>query len=197
MNSIIHPAGLKNFADVGVTSTASSKAGLAGTTTSIAILDVVNERRVDIINNFDNAVDYDVRTSTTSNFDQSKFLKIQNRKLDDYIECRTNRVLIHDDISDRFSSRGFKDTFIELDVIDFADSYVGYVIQIIDAETKDVQLSELVYESTTLDSFLFEKYTNFTKEKLGDFSTNIETDGRKTLIFTPTDPFERIMISRF
>ena len=28
------------------------------------------------------------------------------------------------------------DTFIELDVIDFADSYVGYVIQIIDAETK-------------------------------------------------------------
>ena len=154
-------------------------------------MDVVNERRVDIINNFDNAVDYDVRTSTTSNFDQSKFLKIQNRKLDDYIECRTNRVLIHDDISDRFSSRGFKDTFIELDVIDFADSYVGYVIQIIDAETKDVQLSELVYESTTLDSFLFEKYTNFTKEKLGDFSTNIETDGRKTLIFTPTDPFER------
>ena len=191
VNSIIHPAGLKNFADVGVTSTASSKAGLGGTTTSIAILDVVNERRVDIINNFDNAVDYDVRTSTTSNFDQSKFLKIQNRKLDDYIECRTNRVLIHDDISDKFSSRGFKDTFIELDIIDFADSYVGYVIQIVDAETKDVQLSELVYQSTTLDSFLFEKYTNFTKEKLGDFTTNIETDGRKTLIFTPTDPFER------
>ena len=80
MNSIIHPAGLKNFADVGVTSTASSKAGLAGTTTSIAILDVVNERRVDIINNFDNAVDYDVRTSTTSNL-KSKFLKIQIENL--------------------------------------------------------------------------------------------------------------------
>ena len=191
VNSIVHPAGLKNFADVGITSTGSSTAGLAGTTTSIAILDVVNERRVDIINNFDNTVDFDVRQNALSNFDQSKFVKLQNRKLDDYIECRTNRVLIHDDISDKFSSRGFKDTFIELDVIDFADSYVGYVIQIVDADTKDVQLSELVYQSTTLNSFLFEKYTNFTTEKLGDFSTNIETDGRKTLIFTPTDPFDR------
>ena len=191
VNSIVHPAGLKNFADVGITSTGSSTAGLAGTTTSIAILDVVNERRVDIINNFDNTVDFDVRQNALSNFDQSKFVKLQNRKLDDYIECRTNRVLVHDDISDKFSSRGFKDTFIELDVIDFADSYVGYVIQIVDADTKDVQLSELVYQSTTLNSFLFEKYSNFTKEKLGDFSTNIETDGRKTLIFTPTDPFDR------
>ena len=191
VNSIIHPAGLKNFADVGVTSTGSSSAGLAGTTTSIAILDVVNERRVDTINNFDSTVDFDIRQNALSNFDQSKFLKLKNKKLDDYIECRTNRVLIHDDISDKFSSRGFKDTFIELDVIDFADSYVGYVIQIVDADTKDVQLSELVYQSTTLNSFLFEKYSNFTKEKLGDFSTNIETDGRKTLIFTPTDPYER------
>ena len=191
VNSIVHPAGLKNFADVGITSTGSSTAGLGGTTTSIAILDVVNERRVDIINNFDNTVDFDVRQNALSNFDQSKFVKLQNRKLDDYIECRTNRVLVHDDISDKFSSRGFKDTFIELDVIDFADSYVGYVIQIVDADTKDVQLSELVYQSTTLNSFLFEKYTNFTTEKLGDFSTNIETDGRKTLIFTPTDPFDR------
>ena len=191
VNSIIHPAGLKNFADVGVTSTGSSSAGLAGTTTSIAILDVVNERRVDTINTFDSVVDYDIRQNALSNFDQSKFLKLKNKKLDDYIECKTNRVLIHDDISDKFSSRGFKDTFIELDVIDFADSYVGYVIQIVDADTKDVQLSELVYQSTTLNSFLFEKYSNFTKEKLGDFSTNIETDGRKTLIFTPTDPYER------
>ena len=191
VNSIIHPAGLKNFADVGITSTGSSTVALAGTTTSIAILDVVNERRVDIINNFDNVVDYDIRKNALSNFDQSKFLKLQNRKLDDYIECRTNRVLVHDDISGKFSSRGFKDTFIELDVIDFSDSYVGYVIQVVDPDTKDVQLSELVYQSTTVDSFLFEKYTNFTDQKLGDFSTNIDSIGRKTLIFTPTDPFDR------
>ena len=191
VNSIIHPAGLKNFADVGITSTGSSTVGLSGTTTSIAILDVVSERRVDTINNFDNAVDYDIRQNALSNFDQSKFLKFQNIKLEDYIECRTNRVLIHDDISNNFSSRGFKDIFIELDEIDFSDNYVGYVIQVVDADTKDVQLSELVYQSTTLNTFLFEKYTNFTKEKLGDFSTDLDSAGRKTLIFTPTDPYER------
>ena len=56
-------------------------------------LDVVNEKRVDTINNFDNVTDYDSRGN------QSKFLKLQNRKLTDYNECRTNRVLIHDDIS--------------------------------------------------------------------------------------------------
>ena len=89
VNSIVHPAGLKNFADVGITSEASTRAGLAGTTNSIAILDVVNEKRVDVINNFDNVTDYDTRT----NPDASKFLKLSNRKLTDYTQCRTNLVL--------------------------------------------------------------------------------------------------------
>ena len=44
VNGIVHPAGLKNFADVGITSEASTRAGLAGTTNSITILDVVNEK---------------------------------------------------------------------------------------------------------------------------------------------------------
>ena len=35
VNSVIHPAGLKNFADVGVTSTGKSGVGLGGSTTSM------------------------------------------------------------------------------------------------------------------------------------------------------------------
>jgi len=190
VNSIVHPAGLKNFADVGVTSTGRSGIGLGGTTTSIVILDVVNERRVDIINNFDNAVDVDPRVSPVTGLTQSNALQIQNRKLTDYIECRTNRVLIHDDISNKFSSRGFKDTFVEIEEIDFVDNHVRYVVQIADPDSKDVQLSELVVQSTTNDIFLFEKYSSFTKNKLGDFTANIDSFGRKTLVFTPTDAFE-------
>ena len=45
VNSVLHPAGLKNFADVGITSIADNGVGLGGSTTSIAILDVVGERR--------------------------------------------------------------------------------------------------------------------------------------------------------
>ena len=187
VNSILHPAGLKNFADVGITSVANSGVGLAGTTKSVVILDVVGERRVDIINNFDNTVDYDTRT----NPDQSKFLKIQNRKLTDYTQCRTNRVLIHDDISNQFSSRGFEDPFVEIEEIDIADTHVRYLIQVVDADTFDSQLTELVVQTTTLDSIVFEKSTTFTGEKLGEFSANVDDSGRKTLLFYPTDIYNR------
>jgi len=187
VNSIIHPAGLKNFADVGIISSTNASVGLSGTTNSIAVLDVIGEKRVDIINNFDNVVDYDVRT----NPEQSKFLKIQNKKLTDYTECRTNRVLIHDDISDRFSSRGFEDPFVEIEEIDAIDTHVRYTIQIIDPDTYDTQITELVLQTTTLDSVLFEKYTAYTNELLGEFSANVDDIGRKTLIFTPTNRFTR------
>jgi len=187
VNSIIHPAGLKNFVDVGVTSTANASIGFGGTSQSIVVLDVVNERRVDIINNFDNVVDYNIRT----NPDQSKFLQIQNRSLTDYTECRTNRVLIHDDISGRFSSKGFSDIFVEIEEIDTADTHVRYLIQVVDPDTQQSQISELVLQTTSLDSVIFEKYTNFTDVKLGEFSANVDDNSRKTLIFTPTDPYDR------
>mgnify|MGYP000323954540 CR=1 FL=1 len=50
------------------------------------------------MSNFDLVVDVDTINDT------SKFLKFKNRKLADYIECRTNRVLEIDDISSEFSS---------------------------------------------------------------------------------------------
>ena len=192
VNNIIHPAGLKNFVDVGVTSTGNSSVGLGGSTTSIVILDVVGERRVDIINYFDNALDDNPRISPlNANLQQSNALRIQNRKLNDYVECRTNRVLIHDDISNLFSSRGFKDGFVEVDVVNFIDNNVRYLIQIQDPDSGHLQLTDLVLQTTTLDSFLFEKQTSFTGTKLGDFTANIDDSGRRTLIFTPTDPFDR------
>ena len=187
VNGVLHPAGMKNFADVGISSVASSQVGLAGSTTALVVLDVIEERRVDIINNFDNTVDIDTRT----NPEQSKFLKIQNRKLTDYTECRTNRVLIHDDISDKFSNKDSQDTFIEIEEIDILDTNVRYIIQIVDPDTSDSQLTELVLQSTSVDSFLFEKSTSYTNEKLGDFTADVDFNGRKTLIFTPTDPLDR------
>jgi hypothetical protein len=187
VNSILHPAGMKNFADVGITSSASVSTGVGGTTQSDVILDVVNERRVDVINNFDNVVDLDTRI----NPDQSKFLQLQNKNLTDYTECRTNRVLIHDDISNKFSSRGFEDLFTEIDEIDTADTHVRYLIQVVDPDTQQSQITELVLQTSTLDSSLLEKYTNYTDVKLGEFSANVDDNARKTLVFTPVDPYDR------
>ena len=184
VNSILHPAGMKNFADVGITSSTDASVSIGGTTNAIVILDVINEERVDTINNFDFTIDDDVRGN------QSKFLRIKNRKLTDYTECRTNRVLIHDDISNRFSSKGFQGTSIEIEEIDIIDTNVRYMIQIVAPDSGDSQITELVLQSTTLNSYLLEKSTTFSRIKLGDFSADVATDGRKTLNFTPTDPFD-------
>ena len=97
VNRLLHTSGLKNFADVGITSTTS-----AGVTTSSFLdtlaLDFIDQKRVDTINNFDFALDIDTVTG------KSKFLKLKNTKLSPYLECRTNRVLEIDDISGLFSN---------------------------------------------------------------------------------------------
>ncbi len=193
VNSVIHPAGMKNFADVGITSSAPA-VGIGTTLQSVAIvvLDIINERRVDVVNNFDNAIDVDPLNSQFGSFLQSNQLQIENTKLASFTECRTNRVLIHDDISNKFSSRGFQDLFSEIEVIDESENHVRYLIQIVDPDTDAVQLSELIYQSNGdgSNSFLFEKNTSFSDRKLGNFSTNIDSKGRKTLIFTPVDPYD-------
>ena len=197
VNGILHPAGMKNFADVGITSTASGGIDFSGSTSAVAVLDIVEEKRVDTINYFDTVIDID----TKSNPDQSKFLKFKNRKLANFTECRTNRVLIHDDVSDQFSNKDNQDLFVEVDVVDTLDTNVKYLIQIVDVDSGKSQISELVLQSTNIDTYLFEKYTlsnvgigtttNNTTERLGTFSADVDSFSRKSLIFTPTDPYNR------
>ena len=195
VNSIVHPAGMKNFADVGITSSVDSAIGLGGSTTAISVLDISSESKVWTINNFDITVDDDTRTTATGT-KQSKFLRIGNRKLANYTECRTNRVLIHDDVSGNFSSKGFQGETIEIEEIDISDTNVRYLIQIINPNTSDVQISELIVQTTTLDTHLFEKnlavsagLSTNTNKKLGEFSLDIK-NFEKLLLFTPTDPFD-------
>ena len=97
---------------------------------------------------FDNAVDDNPQQNDINDFLQSNSLQIQNRKLTDFTKCKTNRVLIHDDISDKFSSSGFKDIFQELEEIDILDNHVRYLIQIIDPDSGNIQITELVLQST-------------------------------------------------
>ena len=191
LNSIVHPAGMKNFADVGITSSVDSASELSGSTTAVAVLDIIDESKVWTINNFDIAVDDDTRV-TSLGAEQSKFLRIGNRKLANYTECKTNRVLIHDDISGKFSSKGFEGNIIEIEEINIADTNVRYLIQIVNPDTLDVQISELIAQTSNIDTYLFEKNNAFSAgltTSFGEFSLDIQNE-RKILFFTPTDPFD-------
>tara|TARA_B100000282_G_scaffold217114_1_gene160853 strand:- start:27 stop:12854 length:12828 start_codon:yes stop_codon:yes gene_type:complete len=189
INRLVHPAGLKNFSDTSIESKVTVGVGTTAITKDLIVLDVNNvlgleeKQRVDAINNFDFVRDYDTRTNS------SKFIELSNRNLSDFSRCKTNRVLIHDDISDKFSSTGFQEnnTIIE----ELTEDYANYLIQIIDPDTSDVQFTELIVLTTTDDAFLLEKTTDFTTLELGEFTTEITSSGFKNLIFTPTEQFTK------
>ena len=182
VNRLLHTSGLKNFSDTELTSTASISIG-SSTIESISIFDILEERRVDTINNYDLTVDVDV-------FDgKSKFLKLKNKKLADYIECKTNRVLTIDDISSQFSNslsslNGYVDLSLD-------DEYSRFLVQIKNPNNDDVQLTELVLFKDSNDVFTFEKSNIYnTSQELGELSGNIDEFGNTTLRFTPNDIYD-------
>ena len=189
VNRLVHPAGLKNFADTSIESKVSVGVGTTALTKDLIVLDIANilgledKQRVDAINNFDFATDFDTRTN------RSKFLNLSNKSLTDFSRCKTNRVLVHDDISGKFSSTGFQEnnTVIE----ELTEDYANYLIQIIDPDTFDTQFTELIVLTTTDDAYLLEKTTDFTTLELGEFTTEITSGGTKNLIFTPTEEFTK------
>ena len=189
LNRLVHPAGLKNFADTSVESKVSVGVGTTALTKDLIVLDVANiigledKQRVDAINNFDFATDFDSRTN------RSKFIELSNKTLTDFSRCKTNRVLVHDDISSKFSSTGFQEnnTVIE----ELTEDYANYLIQIIDPDTFDTQFTELIVLTTTDDAYLLQKTSDFTTLELGEFTTEINSSGVKNLIFTPTEEFTK------
>ena len=182
VNRLVHPSGLKNFADTSIQSNADTRIGIGGVEDSVGtiILDIISDKlRVDAINNFDFVTDFNPLGK------KSKSLKFSNKILTDFSRCLTNRVLIHDDISDKFSSVGFSNnsTIIETLTADVAN----YLIQIIDPDTLDTQITEVVVLTDEDDAILFEKTKDFTTLDLGKIETEISGGGTKSLLFNPTE----------
>ena len=187
VNRLVHPAGLKNFADVGITSSINVGIGTTVQVTPVIVVDLLGDKRVDTINNFDFGRDYDARPEV--NPTKSKFATFENTKLTDYTLCKSNRVLIHDDISGKFSSKGFQDVFQEIEEVE--GTFTKYLVQITDADTLDVQFSEVIVLSTTNDAILVQKTSDYTKHKLGDFEATADLFGRKALNFLPVEKYDR------
>ena len=193
VNSIVHPSGLKNFADTFIQSQVS--VGLARTNESIRniTLDLVSDdNRVDAINNFDYVIDDESQGNKT------KTILFSTKKLTNFNKCITNRVIMHDDISSKFSSVGFSPDTSSIDEI--TGRFVNYLIQVVDPDTFDTQLSEIVVLTKEQDIILLEKTSDTagvglnntdSNQKLGDFNTEITDTGVKRLIFDPVEKFTK------
>jgi len=192
VNSLVHPAGMKNFADT--TIQRNTQSGIQTVSSSSAVvIDLLNDPlRVDAINNFDFATDFDRIGNKSNN------LVLATKQLTDFSKCISNRVLVHDDISDKFSSVGFaaNNSVIE----EISNLYQSYIIQIIDPDTFDTQLSELIVYTSEDDTFLVEKSSDTsgiglnntnTNLKLGDFDTEKTDTGVRNLLFNPVEKFTK------
>ena len=189
VNRLVHPSGLKNFSDTEVKNNVKVGIGTTINTVSTLIIDLTNDpRRVDATNNFDFVKDFNVLEDANSNL-KSKQLLFSNKTLTDFTRCISNRVLVHDDISDKFSSVGFANDDTILDQV--TAELGNYLIQIIDPDTNDAQFTELVVLTDQTKIILFEKSTDFTNVRLGSFKTDITSGNVKNLLFEPVDKFTK------
>ena len=191
VNSMVHTLGLKNFADTGISSTAT--VGIGSSCVTTVVRDVLEELRVDTIYDFDNALDIDTVGS------ESKFLKLKNKKLTDYILSKSNVVLKIDDLQPLFSDQGGAPfiylNFYELDNI---TSYQNVLVKIQDIFLDEVQLVDLIILGDGTNNFLFEKgnvsnvgtaLTNVITDRYGKYSLEID-QGAQYLRFTPIDSYD-------
>ena len=192
VNSILHSPGLKNFADTGITSEGRVSAATSGAV-STALVDIINlsangtPMRVDAINFFDFGIDLDVEG------ERSKFVKFQNKRLADYIECKTNRVLTIDNFNSKFSNQENANTtlFSSIDKFIENDGYSRYLIQIVKPSSKDLQATELVVLNTKDDDLVTVEKASIhnTKDDLVDIQAVKDSFGNVSLRLTPDDPY--------
>ena len=182
VNRLLHSSGLKNFSDTQIESKATINYNFE--TNDLIILDIIEEKRVDTINNFDLVVDVDVDSG------RSKFIKTKNRKLVDYIKCLSNNVLLVDNISDGFSNR---ESILDLyaDIKELNDSYYRFLVQIRDPNSGNIEINELIVLSTDKDVYTLQKGTlSTTGETFGELEGSIDQFDTKSLRFTPDNPFD-------
>jgi hypothetical protein len=194
VNRLLHTSGLKNFADTGITNATNSgiRTSIDG---SIQILNFIDNNRVDTINYFDSAIDID---SSETN---SKFIKLKNKKLSSYIQCKSNRVLSIDDISSKFSSILLTDTDQNnLINIESNDRYNRYFVHITDLEKSQYQVDEIIILNNQNELYTLNKgyVTNLgigtypqSQNRIAEVVGYTDEYNNKFLRFDPVDPYNK------
>jgi hypothetical protein len=174
VNRLLHPTGLKNFADTQVLSNASTSIN-SEQISNVAVFDLIDENRIDAISNYDLVFDQDIFINEGKTY--SKFIKFQNKKLSDYIECRTNRVLTFDNIGPQFSNSNTTEAGFA-DIYSYIEPFARFLVQIKNTKTRETQLTELVVLYTDSDVLIegIKDANVFTAEK-GTLSSNGNSSG--------------------
>jgi len=193
VNRLLHTTGLKNFSDTGITTATNISAKVPVDAGSFALIDIVGEKRVDTISDFDFAIDLDATGG------KSRFVKFQNKRLSDYINNSSNRVLPIDDISDGFNKVFTENNFFtNLDTISSGSGYNRYLVQIVNPNNNQRQVTELITLTDNDNNiYTFEKgsigvetggSTNSYKvDRLGDIVGDSDTS---QLVFNPKNPYD-------
>ncbi len=125
---------------------------------------------------------------------KSKFLKLKNTKLSNYVELRTNRVLEIDDISSEFSSADdTRESFSNILTIDSSRNYNRFLVQIIDSTRSQYQLTEVVTLSDEKDIYTLTKgsiTTNDDNDLYVDVYGFVDDFNNTYLRFEPENPFD-------
>ena len=161
VNTLVHPSGLKNFADTKLES--SGSIGIGATSNTDITLDFIGltdvagtPLRVDRINNFDLGYDDEVNNNRSSLIRFNS--RTSNKRLSQYVEVRTNRVLLHDDISNEFidgdNARG-QDPYSDFDVI--TSEWTRALLQARDPFTDRVELVEIIVIAYNNNAFTLQK----------------------------------------
>ena len=192
VNGILHPTGLKNFSDTGITTSSKVSVGSSLDSTSTASLDIITEKRVDTLNFFDKGIDIDTFPDEI-NPTKSKFIKFNNKKLSDFVNCISNRVLSIDDFSLQFSNAGGNESQLFVDAHDYnlIDGYSRFLVQIIDPVGSERQATEIItLPSPTGDIITFEKGSldNRSDHQIANLEGNL-SDDELSLRFTPFEKF--------
>jgi hypothetical protein len=152
VNGLLHTAGLKNFSDTEIIN--NSNLEITSSEYSVYLFDLINENRVDTINNFDLVKDVSV------GIDTSEYLRFKSKRFTDYIQCRTNRVLEIDDISSKFAKSeesSISNPYLLVELIAPSRKYEKYLVQMTNNDFSKVQFTELIILTDEDDIYTLEK----------------------------------------
>ena len=184
VESLVHTSGLKNFADTQIPSNISS--GLSTSNDGITIIyDIIDEKRVDTINSFDNVFDVDVVDS------KSKFLKLKTKRLTNYAELLNLNVLTLDNLSDKFSNSESENTeFLSIEEVD-DEIYYNYLLRVTNENNNEIQLTDITILSDGRETFIVENESVYnSSSSYGSFNLEESEFDETFLRFYPNDPFD-------
>ena len=185
INSLVHTAGMKNFADMQFIDNVQSGISTSPPESVTSVTNsYVSDLRVDRTNYFDSAIDINISGNI------SRFLKFKNTYLLDFILCKSNNVISIDDISSQFSSRNdLLSDIRNLGYLNSSNNFHKFLIQSKDLVTGQIQLTEIIALNTSNDIYtLFKSDLSNFEYQIADIQPTFDDNFEYFVGVEATDP---------